>query len=378
MTNGVSGKPVFFDPAHKRWPRLRAGVTLLGLTLSLLLVMLVLSILASPVLPSLHLPSVSFLPQGAHALPAVPTLSPERPLTRRERTLRSEQIRLERARAASLQQWLVQPHKPGLLPNRQTLAIGFFVNWDDASMSSLKQNLDSLDTVIAEWLHLADEDGSLRENDPTRTAQVAAYIRSRRPEASIVPLVNNWNGHEWEGVKLARMLAKPAARARTIAQLTAYVESHHFDGISIDFENIPPRAQPDFQRFMAELYAAMHPRNLSVSVNVPANDAAFDYRRLVPHADHLILMAYDEHWNDSGPGPISSLPWFASVLRQRQRDIPLDKMIVAIGNYAYDWQKGRPTEERTFEEAVLVAKESEGRIRLDPVSLNPTFEYADD
>ncbi len=378
VTNGVSGKPVFFDPAHKRWPRLRAGVTLLGLTLSLLLVMLVLSILASPVLPSLHLPSVSFLPQGAHALPAVPTLSPERPLTRRERTLRSEQIRLERARAASLQQWLVQPRKPGLLPNRQTLAIGFFVNWDDASMSSLKQNLDSLDSVIAEWLHLADEDGSLRENDPTRTAQVAAYIRSRRPEASIVPLVNNWNGHEWEGVKLARMLAKPAARARTIAQLTAYVESHHFDGISIDFENIPPRAQPDFQRFMAELYAAMHPRNLSVSVNVPANDAAFDYRRLVPHADHLILMAYDEHWNDSGPGPISSLPWFASVLRQRQRDIPLDKMIVAIGNYAYDWQKGRPTEERTFEEAVLVAKESEGRIRLDPVSLNPTFEYADD
>ena len=32
-------------------------------------------------------------------------------------------------------------------------------------------------------------------------------------------------------------------------------------------------------------------------------------------------------------------------------------MIVAIGNYAYDWEKGHPAEERTFEEAVLVAKE---------------------
>ena len=49
-------------------------------------------------------------------------------------------------------------------------------------MSSLKQNLDSLDMVIAEWLHLADENGSLREDDPGRQAQVTEYIRSRRPD----------------------------------------------------------------------------------------------------------------------------------------------------------------------------------------------------
>jgi len=378
MNGEQAGKPVFYDPDRKRWPRLRLGMTLLGLTLSLLLGMLVLSILASPVLPSLHLPGVSFLPQGAHALPAVPTLSPERALTRRERALHRETVKLARERENSLNQVLLQPRKPSPGMDRQMLAIGFFVNWDDASMSSLKQNLDSLDTVIAEWLHLAGEDGSLRENDPTRTAQVVEFIRARRPEVSIVPLVNNWNGHEWEGAKLTRMLANPAARARTIEQLTAYVEGHQFAGISIDFENIAAKAQPDFQRFMAELYAVMHPRNLSVSVNVPANDAAFDYRRLARNANFLIVMAYDEHWNASPPGPISSLPWFASVLRQRQRDIPAEKMVVAIGNYAYDWQKGRPAEERTFEEAVLIAKDSEGKIRLDPASLNPTFDYADD
>ncbi len=378
MNGEPTSQPVFFDPDRKRWPRLRLGMTLLGLTLSLLLGMLVLSILASPVLPSLHLPGISFLPQGAHALPDVPTLLPEHALTRRERALRSDAAKLARERESSLKQVLLRPRQPSPGVQRQMLAIGFFVNWDDASMSSLKQNLDNLDTVIGEWLHLAGGDGSLRENDPARTAQVAEYVRARRPEVSIVPLVNNWNGHDWEGVKLARMLANPAARARTIEQLTAYVEGHHFAGISIDFENVAPKAQPDFQRFIAELYAVMHPKNLSVSVNVPANDPAFDYRRLVRSADFLIVMAYDEHWTTSAPGPISSLPWFAAVLRQRQHDIPADKMVVAIGNYAYDWQKGRPAEERTFEEAVLIAKESEGRIALDPVSLNPTFDYADD
>jgi cellulose synthase/poly-beta-1,6-N-acetylglucosamine synthase-like glycosyltransferase/peptidoglycan/xylan/chitin deacetylase (PgdA/CDA1 family)/spore germination protein YaaH len=372
-------KPIFFDPTRKRWPRLRVGITLVGLILSVLLGALVLSVLASPVLPALHLPGASFLPEGAHAVPAVPLLSPERPLTRRERALRNTETKLARERERGLQQQLsAQVHTVNRDPSRQLLAIGFFVNWDDASQSSLRQNLDHLDMVIAEWLHLAAEDGSLREDDPNRQTSVTDYIRARRPDLSIVPLVNNWNGHEWEGAQLGRMLADPAARARTIEQLVAYVERHRFAGISIDFEDIAAKAQPDFQRFMAELYAALHPKNLLVSVNVPASDPAFDYRKLAASADQLILMAYDEHWSTGAPGPIASLPWFAKVLRERQRDVPADKMIVAIGNYAYDWEKGHPAEERTFEEAALTAKESEGDIRLDPASLNPTFNYADD
>ena len=245
-------------------------------------------------------------------------------------------------------------------------------------MSSLKQNLDSLDMVISEWLHLADDNGSLREDDPDRQAQVTEYIRMRRPDFPIIPLVNNWNGKEWEGGKLSHVLADPAARKRAIEQLVTYVERRHFAGISIDFENIAAKAQPNFQCFVTELYAVLNPRGLLLSVNVPADNPAFNYRNLARKVDYLILMAYDEHWATGTHGPISSLPWFADVLHQRQRDVPAKKMIVAIGNYAYDWEVGHPAEERSFEEAVLTAKESEGNISLDPVSINPTFDYADD
>lgn len=377
-TPPVTVKPVFFDPAHKRWPRLRLGAAIIALTLTLPLLMLGLGILAGPALPTLDLPGVSFLPGGIHKLLSIPRLSPKRPPTRRERALSKAKAKLERERSRNLQRMLARAHKAPPAATKQQLAIGFFVNWDDSSMSSLKQNLDSLDMVIAEWLHLADEDGSLREDDPRRQAEVADYIRTRRPNFSIMPLVNNWNGEKWEGDKLGRMLAVPTARARAIEQLAAYVERNRFAGISIDFENIPQKAQPDFQRFAAELYASLHPKGLLVSVNAPANDPAFDYRKLARSVDYLILMAYDEHWATGSPGPIASLSWFAQALKQRERDTPPDKTIVAIGNYAYDWDAGKPAEERTFEEAVLTAKESEGDIRLDPASLNPTFDYADD
>lgn len=377
--NGTAGvKPIFFDPANKRWPRLRLGILLITLVLTLLFGMLLLSILVGPVLPTLNLPGVSFLPHGIHSVPGVPPLSPERPLTRRERALRTAKTNLVRERERNLQKLLAQAQKSQPNLTEQQLSIGFFVNWDDSSMSSLKQNLGSMDMVISEWLHLDDDKGSLREDDPGRQAQVTEYIRLHRPDFPIVPLLNNWNGKEWERDKLGRMLADPAARKRTIEQLVAYVERQRFAGISIDFENIAAKAQPNFQRFVAELYAVMNPKGLLVSVNLPADDPAFDYRKLARNVDHIILMAYDEHWSTGTPGPIASLPWFADVLHHRQRDVPANKMIVAIGNYAYDWEAGRPAEERSLEEAVLTAKESEGNIRLDPVSLNPTFDYSDD
>ena len=116
------------------------------------------------------------------------------------------------------------------------------------------------------------------------------YIRTRRPDLRIMPLVNNWSGSEWEGAKLGRMLMNPAARARVIEQLVAYADRNGFAGISIDFESIPVKAQPDFRRFIAELYAVLHPKNLQLSINVPASDPAFNYSELARHADYLILI----------------------------------------------------------------------------------------
>ena len=371
-------KPVFFDPANKRWPRLRLGLVLTGLVLSLLLGALVFSILAGPVLPALKLPGASIMPHGAHMVPPVPTATVTPILSPRQRALKETETKLEKENQRSLEHLLAHGEKQTEDPN-QALRVGFFVNWDDASFSSLKENLANLDLLIPEWLHLAGEDGSIRENSAERATQVTRYIRERRPGLPIMPLVNNWNGKEWEGDKLGRMLSKPAARARTIEHLLAYVEGHSYAGISLDFETIPPKAQPDFHRFVAELYAALHPKGLQLSVNVPASDRAFKYAELARSADYLILMVYDEHWSTGAAGPIASLPWFAKVLHQRQRDVPAEKMIVALGSYGYDWIKGsKHAEEMTFEEAVLTAKESEGDIRLDPASLNPHFEYADD
>ncbi len=210
---------------------------------------------------------------------------------------------------------------------------------------------------------------------------------SRRPTSSggggrilrVMPLVNNFNGRTWEGRKLAEMLHRPEARARAISQALAFVQNGGYSGLSLDFEEIGADAYGDFMRFVDESSVAFHRARLMLSVSVAPDDPRLDYRRLARAADHVILMAYDEHWAGGEPGPIASMGWFTGVLRRRQADLPADHTIVALGNYGYDWRDGyKPAEERTFQEAVLTARESQAEIGFDARTRNPAFRYEDE
>uniref|UniRef100_I2Q3D6 Glycosyl transferase n=1 Tax=Desulfovibrio sp. U5L TaxID=596152 RepID=I2Q3D6_9BACT len=366
-------RPVFFDPNNKRWPRVKAGALVAAALVSAVLVVLVASVLVNPALESLSLPSARFLPHPNHTTPPLPketSAATDARLAKLKRVLAKE---IKTAKHAARATPKAQPQQP-----YATKAIGFFVNWDDASLSSLKKNIDNLDLLVPEWLHLTDGDGTIREDSPDKTREALAFIRDRRPSLPVMPLVNNFTDMAWHGDQVARMASKSDARARVVAALLDYVEKNGFAGLSLDFEDVPPAGLKHFLRFVTELAAAFHAKGLQVSINVPAEDPAFPYKAIAEQVDQVIVMAYDEHWAAGKPGPIASLPWYLKALRARAAEIPAQKLVVALGSYAYDWPRGKPAEEATFEEAILTAKESEAVITLDPVSLNPHFDYQDE
>jgi peptidoglycan-N-acetylglucosamine deacetylase len=366
--------PVFFDPNNKRWPRLRRGVYLSGLTLTVLFGMLILSILVSPALLPLKFDDQKKI--GEH----VPLPDPPQLLTKAERRFRSEKAKLEAERLKRAQAVKLRPNpKPASTP----LAVAFFVPWDDASPSSLKTNLGNpdvnLDVIIAEWLRLDGGDGTLSEADYLDIKKEAlSFIRATRPDTRVMALVNNFNSEtkEFEGDKLDRMLANPQARARSISQLLGTAETYKLQGVSVDFENLLDHSQPFLLQFLTELRAAAQPAGLEVSVNLPADNDSFDYAKICDLADYAILMVYDQHYSSKESGPVAALDWFTDILTKRQRDVPAAKMIVAIGNYAYDWPEGGLPDTETFEDAIIKARDNDvDTIQLDAASLNPTFRY---
>jgi spore germination protein YaaH len=362
-------RPVFFDPSRKRWPRLRRLALAFGVALTAIFALLILGVLINPVLPSLNLPSATSLPGSAHLSP--PLRPPVVPLHRRG--VRTARQQIERERLLHEAEWKRLASVPR--PTDDPVVFGFFVNWDEASLASLKRNVDKFDVLAAEWLHLTKPDGTLVEDNPERQAEALDFVRLRRPSMRVMPLVNNAADGLFKSAPLAGMLASGAARNRVVRELLDYVRRIGGAGISIDFENVPDASQPNLQTFMSELWTVFHQAGLLVSMNVPANDLSFDYRRFASKVDYLIVMAYDEHTTAGDAGPVSSMQFFMNVLQARLADVPPNKLVMAIGNYAYDWPRRGG---RTFEEAMLTAKEAGATITVDPESLNPTYRYRAD
>jgi len=363
-----SGYPIFYDPHHRRWHRFKSVCQFLFLGAVIFLSFFLVAVSINPKLPSLGLSPFHGLYNIHHNL------------TIQQKVLsRQWQDKFFGDRVNHSQNSLVSSTIPTqtLPPER----MGFYVNWDDNSFTSLKQNINSLDKLMPEWLHLSQADGSIIIDDIVKQKRTLDYIHNHRPDLPISPLINNYDSklQNWNSKTLIQVLNNVSARHSLVQNLLKFVQENGFNGINIDFENLESKNLSDLTLLMTELYQTFHPLGLEVSQSVPIDDPAFDYRSLAKVNDYLILMAYDEHYSGGEPGAIASQKWFAQKLRQRFAEVPASHYIVALGNYGYDWRDNKaPASEITFQEAIKLAQDSHGKIQLDPVSLNQTFTYSDD
>ncbi|MDD5083719.1 MAG: polysaccharide deacetylase family protein [Candidatus Moranbacteria bacterium] len=259
--------------------------------------------------------------------------------------------------------------------------MGFYVNWDENSLTSLRSNIEAIDVLVPEWLHLADGSGKITLDDPTQTKKTLQFIRSAKPDLTIVPLINNFNNdtQDWDREMLVSVIGSEESRQTLVQNLFNFTTILGFSGISIDFEDVPKKEQPNLNLFMQELYAKFHEANLQVSQSIPLDDESFDAKELGKYTDALILMAYDEHTTyGSQAGPVSSQGWYVRGLAKRFKELPSEEYIVSIGGYGYDWEEDTDIGvETTFGEAIRIAQGAKADIVLNAQSLNPTYSYYD-
>ncbi|MCX5781713.1 MAG: glycosyltransferase [Elusimicrobia bacterium] len=82
---------------------------------------------------------------------------------------------------------------------------------------------------------------------------------------------------------------------------------------------------------------------------------------------------------------IFSVGWYTELLKKSLKRIPREKLVVGLGNYAYDWnERKKRADSLTFQEVLITAKDNRPDekpaeiIDFDPSALNPTFSYRDD
>jgi len=112
-----------------------------------------------------------------------------------------------------------------------------------------------------------------------------------------------------------------------------------YDGVQIDFEAIPVRDRDNFVQFLRLLKLGLGEKLLSVALPARLSETGdvLGYLRIAEIVDRIIIMAYDEHWSTSGPGPVASMEWSSRVAAYASSKIAAPKLVMGLPFYGRAW-----------------------------------------
>ncbi len=381
---------IFYDPQRKRWKRLRRILDITAVATTLVLAGFIFNMLRNQPLPEL------LLPTGKHNYKALPDHSAQH-----GRGTRPARRKTER--------------KPSEIPfnTGEGLRAAYYVPYDEASFAAFKQHVSQIDLLFPEWLHVNGASPQLMAvdneshrwypvidrntvHDPDDLGRIKRTIQQAKEDTEIFPHLNNYSSatQTWDA-NVGALLANPQNRSALCAQIARFLSAFApYRGLSLDFENLPDEATPAYLAFIQELYGDLHARNLRLYVTTAAGTDAPTLKAIAANSDGIVLMNYDEHEAESDPGPIASQQWFVANLVRVLQAVPKEKLICALGNYAYDWTLSIPpapkrhhkpakpqvlnTEDLSVSDAWQRASDSDADLDLDYDSLNAHFEYIDE
>jgi len=178
---------------------------------------------------------------------------------------------------------------------------------------------------------------------------------------------------------LTHFVLDPESRVRRelIADLLAAVND--FDGLQIDFENIPARDADTFFSFLKDLRRGL-PSNKMFTIALPSrtrklNDDQYDYEKILPYVDRILVMAYDEHWSGSKPGSVASMQWCKQVADYSLNVIGKEKLIMGLPFYGRSWGDYNPSRALVYSTTEKIIDEHNVKeIRRE--NGIPVFEYS--
>jgi cellulose synthase/poly-beta-1,6-N-acetylglucosamine synthase-like glycosyltransferase/spore germination protein YaaH/peptidoglycan/xylan/chitin deacetylase (PgdA/CDA1 family) len=255
----------------------------------------------------------------------------------------------------------------------------FYTPWNkNASLPSLEEYGDKLNTIFPEWFFIDTITFKLE----TRIDSAGLALMKKK-QLRIMPIFNNFHtGKDFDGRLLHVILNDSAKRKFIIQQLVDTLSYYKLQGINIDFEELIEKTNEPLTQFQKQLYQALHPLGMTVTMDVAVKNDDYDYKKLSAYNDYIILMAYDQFSNSTMPGPISAQKWIEEALDWTAAKIESDKIILGIAGYGYDWFKtedGNDTAKTiTYSDAINQAKAINAIVEYDNDSYNLHYSYIEE
>lgn len=210
-------------------------------------------------------------------------------------------------------------------------------------VSRLDASAAALTSVVVDGVNVTTDGRAVSAPSPEAIRLLGqAHARGERVEL----LVGNYDealGDFSTGISDA-LLGSTANVDRVVRQLAAEVSTRGWDGITVDLESLSGAHPAGLTRLVSGLEAALgSDRSVSVCLMATTGDyrpLGYDLPALGRAADHVVLMAYDQHgptW--SGAGPVGGMPWVKAVLVPVRKAVPAARIQLGIAGYGYTWPR---------------------------------------
>ncbi|MGC4100486.1 glycosyltransferase [Ferruginibacter sp.] len=265
----------------------------------------------------------------------------------------------------------------------------FYTPWSNTALPDLKKNANKLNTIYPEWFFI----DTLTYTLQTRIDSAGLAVMKQN-NLSIQPIFDNFYTHKasdgrdsgYFDPKLAHVILNNEEKRRHIIQQIVDTLTHYsLQGLNVDFEELNEPGNEALTAFQQELYNALHPKGMLVTIDVSPDNDDYDYKSLAAYNDYVILMAYDEYNDNTGPGPISSQKWIEKQLDKIDDKIDASKIILGVAGYARDWidvenEQGKreiQVDDITYRNAIDQAKIANATISFSNDSYNLHYTYTE-
>ena len=224
-----------------------------------------------------------------------------------------------------------------------------------ANASDYKYNMSYIYYGNADYFaqQVDDTQGSMNEVSPDYFSLDASGNLVITADTSLSFVQNMHSG----GVLVSPYLTNDWDQAKGIAALNnadklssdiaAAVTKYNLDGINIDIENVTPNERSAYVNF-AKLLREKLGSDKIISVAVAANPygtktgwaGSYDYAGLAKYCDYLMIMAYDESYYGSTPGPVASIGSVEKSIKYALSVVSKDKIVLGLPFYGRIWSSG--------------------------------------
>lgn len=236
-------------------------------------------------------------------------------------------------------------------------------------MSLVEKTNGSLSVISPNYFNI-NSDGSLLLTSLLSTE----FVKSMHAQnIKVVPFISN----HWD-----RELGRAALtnRERLADEIVAAIKKYDLDGINVDVENVTEADRANYTDFVRILRSKL-PKGKELSVAVAANPRGFttgwhgsyDYEALAKYSDYLMIMAYDESYYGSKPGPVASKSFVENSIKYALNRVSPEKIVLGIPFFGRYWNDNESAggDGISLAKADSVIKHYKGKIYFDKTTMSP-------